>query len=162
LADRYWAIQQRCENPNNPNYPNYGGRGIKNRFKDAVQFVNYILTALPHSSYLGLEIERQNNNGHYEPGNLRLTTSAVNQRNKRTNRWVDYKGRKIIATDLHAQLQTDFPAFKLCLKHTMKLLKAGYPWQYIVERKARGPYKKRSSTISRTQARGIDSQSKVD
>jgi len=150
LQERYSAIKQRCENPNNANWDNYGGRGIKNFFTSPEEFVNYILTELPHKDYKGVDIGQKDNDGHYQKGNLAIESRAVNQRNKRTNRWIDYKGEKVVMTDLNERLKKDYPEFKLSWTHTCRLAFWGVPWQLILKRKPRGPYKKKSS-ISSTQ-----------
>src|SRR5271154_3749996 len=80
LQKRYWAIQQRCENPQSQNWDNYGARGIENHFKSAPAFVAYVLKRLPHPDYKGVHIGRKDNDGHYKKGNIRLETPGVNQR----------------------------------------------------------------------------------
>lgn len=148
LAKRFHAIRQRCENPDNPNWDNYGGRGIKNYFKTAEDFVKYVLKELPHTTYYGLDIGRTNNNGHYEPGNLGLETRAQNARNKRNNHWVKYKGEWIVARDLHTRLTADYPTFHLSVQRTCDL--AGrIPWRAILTKKTRKHWaKKLKSTTS--------------
>lgn len=83
LQKRVNAMKQRCQNPANKSYPNYGGRGIEFRFASVKDGVDYILQALPSPSYVGLDLDRIDVNGHYEPGNLRLATRKENQANKR-------------------------------------------------------------------------------
>ena len=83
LRYRYNGIVQRCNNSLHIGYHNYGGRGIQCKFKSAKEFVGYILEALPHESYKGLDIGRINNDGHYEPGNLALQTKSENILNSR-------------------------------------------------------------------------------
>ena len=140
LRDRYYAIVQRCNNPDCEEYRNYGARGIRTEFKDATEFVSYILANLPHATYKDLDIDRQDNDGNYAPGNLRLVPRALNLRNKRTNKWVKYRGKRIIATDLYTHLKRDYPGFKLSQARTTKLALQGIPWVQILVRKARGPY----------------------
>ena len=77
LGDRYDSIVQRCNNPSDENYKNYGGRGIELRFISREHFIRWSLENLRHVSYLGVEIDREDNNGHYEPGNLRLRESKT-------------------------------------------------------------------------------------
>ena len=82
LQKRVNAMFQRCGNPKDRSYHNYGGRGIKCRFGSVVEAVTYIKATLPHPTYLKLDIDRRNNNGHYEPGNLRLVTRKENLANR--------------------------------------------------------------------------------
>ena len=145
LRARYEMIVQRCDNPNNPSYHNYGGRGVECRFTTAPQFIHYVLTNLPHENYKGLDIDRIDNNGHYEPGNLRLARRGENLRNKRTNVWVDYKGERVIASDLWLRMKQDYPDFALAEETTKRYALNGLTWQDILSRKPRGPYKKRTT-----------------
>lgn len=83
VQKRVNAMRQRCTNPKDPSWRNYGGRGIEFRFASVRDAVEYVLTHLPADSYAGLDIDRKNNNGHYEPGNLRLATRKQNLANRR-------------------------------------------------------------------------------
>ena len=74
---------QRCNNPRHQSWHNYGGRGIQCKFGSVREAVEYIKSALPHPHYVGLELDRTNNDGHYEPGNIRLVTKSANLKNKR-------------------------------------------------------------------------------
>jgi len=75
-----WAsMLQRCNNPNNPAYHNYGGRGIKvcERWYD----FNNFLADVGERPHPDRSLDRYpNNDGHYEPGNVRWAT-AEQQRN---------------------------------------------------------------------------------
>lgn len=84
LQKRVNAMKQRCQNPKDASYPNYGGRGIEFRFESVKAGVEYILEALPTPTYVGFDLDRIDNNGHYEPGNLRLVTRKQNASNKRS------------------------------------------------------------------------------
>ena len=95
LGGRYDALKRRCTSPNDPNYKNYGGRGITCKFTSRAEFVLYVEQHLPHSDYKGVEIDRIDNNGHYEPGNLRLATRAENTRNRRTSIAIQWQGKTI-------------------------------------------------------------------
>lgn len=80
---RYDAMKQRCENKNDPNYKNYGGRGIQNNFQSREQYISYIIDELGFEGQEYLDIDRIDNDGHYEPGNLRLATRSENNNNRR-------------------------------------------------------------------------------
>lgn len=82
LRRRFYGIKQRCNNPKSMAYKHYGGRGIKCRFKNANDFIDCVINVLkidPH----GLDIDRINNNGHYERGNIRFITHSENLKNRR-------------------------------------------------------------------------------
>jgi hypothetical protein len=111
LADRYVALDQRCNNPNSPEYKNYGGRGIKNLFHSAPEFVRWVIENLPHETYKGVQLDRINNNGHYEPGNLRLATSAENNSNKRNNVIVSYLNMEMPIAHVWHVLKALYPEF---------------------------------------------------
>lgn len=86
--DRLWkkwnSIKQRIFNPNSGEYEHYGGRGIKlyNAWiSDAKAFIDYCKT-LDGWDNTNLTIDRINNDGNYEPGNLRFTTDSIQIRNR--------------------------------------------------------------------------------
>lgn len=73
---------RRCRNKHHRCYENWGGRGIEVRFSSDVDFITHLLT-LPGYDDFSLILDRIDNDGHYEVGNLRFTTyleSANNQR----------------------------------------------------------------------------------
>lgn len=69
--------KQRCTNQSNPDYASYGGKGIQMLFDNVAQLIAVI--GLPK---LGYSLDRIDPNGHYEPGNVRWTTPAVQAANK--------------------------------------------------------------------------------
>ena len=82
---RNWArMKYRCENPDDEEYHNYGGRGIKvcDEWHDFMVFYKW---AIDNGYREGLEIDRKNNNGNYEPSNCRWTTRKVQANNMRRN-----------------------------------------------------------------------------
>lgn len=82
LQKRVNAWFQRCHNPEDNSFHNYGGRGIECRFASVHEGVKYVVEYLPHPTYQKLDIDRINNDGHYEPGNLRLVTRKENLANR--------------------------------------------------------------------------------
>jgi hypothetical protein len=75
-------IMQRCENPKTPNYPRYGGRGIKvcERWHDVRAFIDdIVMTIGPRPD--GCSIDRIDNDGNYEPGNVRWATRSQQNAN---------------------------------------------------------------------------------
>ncbi len=74
-------ILQRCTNPCNPRFHCYGGRGIKVCERWSV-FENFLedVGKRPSSE---LSIDRINNDGDYEPGNVRWATLEQQTKNRR-------------------------------------------------------------------------------
>lgn len=69
-----WAnMKQRCNNPKNPRYRCYGGRGIK----VCREWLDYstFLQDVGRKPSPELSIDRINNDGDYEPGNVRWATT---------------------------------------------------------------------------------------
>ena len=83
-------MKQRCLNPKNKAFAHYGGRGIsvceswKNSFSS---FLDYVGPRPP-----GLTIDRIDNNGNYEPGNVQWATAKTQTENRRSTRLLTYKG----------------------------------------------------------------------
>ena len=91
---RSWInIKRRCFIKIHKAYKNYGGRGItlyKPWVHDFKAFYDYI-SKLPNFGVKGLTLDRINNNGNYEPGNLRWATKKEQQQNSRR---YEYKFQK--------------------------------------------------------------------
>ncbi len=82
---RAWkSMIQRCTNPNRDVYKYYGGRGIKvcDRWRYSFQNFYEDVGISPN----GMELDRINNNGNYEPSNCRWTTPRKNKRNRNSTR----------------------------------------------------------------------------
>lgn len=99
---RTWLnIKARCYNPNATGYENYGARGIV-MFEPWIHsfelFYEYV-SKLPHFGEDGYSLDRENDNGNYEPGNLRWATQPQQARNTRRNVWVEYNGQKMCLKD---------------------------------------------------------------
>ena len=89
LRRKYGAFDDRCNNPDHPDYKNYGRRGIQNLFTSLEHFLLYVINEL-HITKLsqieGLQIDRfPDNDGNYEPGNIRFVTQQENLNNRRNS-----------------------------------------------------------------------------
>lgn len=71
-----WA-KTRCSNPNVAQYKDYGGRGIKFLFNSFEEFLEE-LGPRPN----GYSLDRINNDGNYEKGNIRWATREQQNNNK--------------------------------------------------------------------------------
>jgi len=86
----YHGIKKRCYNPKESCYYRYGGRGIKmcdswldsfdSFFKDTISMDNAYCEEF--------EIDRKDNNGNYEPNNVRFVSHKVNCNNTSKNRMI--------------------------------------------------------------------------
>lgn len=85
LCRVFHGMNQRCNSSDHPTFKNYGGRGIRNRFGSSAGFVEYVISTLQVDPR-GLQIDRINNNGHYEKGNIRFVTCKENLNNRRNSK----------------------------------------------------------------------------
>lgn len=94
----WWAMIQRCEDPNNKGYSRYGARGIRicDRWRQSFSAFFSDMGPRPTASH---SIDRIDNNGNYEPANCRWATSTQQARNTRHNHMVTFRGQKMALTD---------------------------------------------------------------
>lgn len=90
---RIWqGTKNRALNRNDEHWPDYGGRGITICDEWKTSFEAFRDWSIANGYRDDLTIDRINVNGEYCPENCRWVTPADQQRNKRNNRYYEYKG----------------------------------------------------------------------
>lgn len=89
------AMKQRCLNPKCLKYPRYGGRGITMdpRWVDSFQTFLKDVGKRPSPKH---SIERKDNDKGYFPGNVKWATGKEQARNTSRNRYVTFRGRRLV------------------------------------------------------------------
>lgn len=125
LYQRCQAMRSRCNNKGDCNYERYGARGVEFRFKSPKSAAIWIIKnlGLPEQDR-DLQLDRIDNDGHYEPGNLRWLRQKQNMANTRNTRWTPR---------MHAfRLQN--PGVKYADATLRRLMWEGFSDEEIVER----------------------------
>lgn len=101
---------RRCENPKDDAYPSYGGRGIKvcERWHDSRLFVQDIESEIGPRP-VGRTLDRIDNDGDYEPGNVRWATPLEQVANRRTV--IKLQRQLDAAKDKIAELQKELAGY---------------------------------------------------
>jgi hypothetical protein len=90
---RAWAgMKSRCNDPGCSSYPKYGARGI--RVCERWQGFENFLEDIGRRPSPNHSLERIDNDGDYEPSNVRWATSTDQARNRRTSRIIEFGGKR--------------------------------------------------------------------
>jgi hypothetical protein len=76
----YRDAKRRCTRPKHKYYAFYGGRGIEFRFASFLEFYAAVGSKPKEGRYL---LDRIDNDGHYETGNVRWATQSQSASNRR-------------------------------------------------------------------------------
>ena len=93
---RIWqAMKRRCYNPNSINYSDYGSRGIEvcERWKDSFEAFYDDVSKLAHYGEKGYTLNRIDNDGNYDLGNVEWSTDKEQANNRRNNHLITYNGK---------------------------------------------------------------------
>lgn len=97
---RVWvSMMSRCSNPMVKSYPNYGGRGIIVCEKWKASFSDFLADVGRRPGPKHSLDRFPNNNGNYEPGNVRWATAAEQNRNTSKNHNLEYAGKTMCIAD---------------------------------------------------------------
>lgn len=95
-----WRLMRyRCENEKANCFMRYGGRGIsvcKEWVDSSGAFESW---ALQSGYRQGLQLDRIDNDGNYEPGNCRWVTGKQNSRNTKNNRVLEFNGKAMCISE---------------------------------------------------------------
>lgn len=86
-------VIQRCENPKCRTYPDYGGRGIRICAEWRESFRAFYDAVGPRPE--GHSLDRIDNDGHYEPGNVRWSERSAQSRNRRACHRITHNGETL-------------------------------------------------------------------
>ena len=95
-------IKQCCYCHNFQAYHNYGARGIRVHEPWKISFIEFLqdlVTEIGERPSLKHSLDRKDNDGHYEPGNLKWSTVSEQGRNRRGNRIVTAFGQTRTITE---------------------------------------------------------------
>jgi hypothetical protein len=92
------GIKKRCFRKRDKAYRNYGGRGITmcERWKSSFKAFFEDMGPRPSEQH---SIERTNNDGNYEPGNCIWATDFEQNRNRRDNVMLEFRGERMCSAD---------------------------------------------------------------
>lgn len=111
-------LKDRCYNEDADQYPNYGGRGIRVCERWLESFENF-LSDMGFRPGTGYSIDRKDNDGHYEPGNCRWTTTDVQSNNRRDNRYYDFRGEQLTVPQIAKKLRMSTSTLSARLRYGM-------------------------------------------
>lgn len=86
-------MKRRCNNPGYEKFHLYGGRGVRVCNKWLNDFAAFLADVGPRPSPKHTLDRFPNQNGNYEPGNVRWATNTEQLRNTRYNRLLTHEGR---------------------------------------------------------------------
>lgn len=105
---RWYSMCRRCHDPRDKAYDSYGGRGIRVHEPWRLNFRSFVagLKAIGPQPSPKHSLDRIDNDGNYEPGNLQWATASQQVRNRRKGRFITAFGRRRHIEEWAADLGT--------------------------------------------------------
>jgi hypothetical protein len=93
----WMLMKQRCFNPKSAGFKRYGGRGIRvcDRWSGEGGYENFLLDVGKKPTPTHSLDRFPNNDGNYEPGNVRWATPVEQSNNTRRSRWLVAFGERL-------------------------------------------------------------------
>jgi hypothetical protein len=128
IYNRWYEMKRRCTMKSHPGWNGYGGRGIEvaAEWLTFQTYYDYVINL--EGYHEGAHLDRINNNGNYEPGNVRWVTPKQNGRNKRNTLMVEYNNETISFAEF-VEKYTDFS-----YSFARRLFKKGTTLKELAER----------------------------
>lgn len=123
-------MKERCLNQKSKNFSGYGGRGIS-VFDGWISSFDLFLSHVGFCPPECKSLDRINNNGNYEPGNVRWATPAQQSRNTRTTKLTAEQVTNIRARLRHGEFQSSIAqSYGLAQQHVSKIAN-GHLWKGV-------------------------------
>jgi len=98
------SMKSRCDNPKNPDYENYGGKGVT---YDPSWSKFEAFYADMGDRPEGLTLDRRDGESNYTVANCRWATAVEQSSNKRTSRFVEFKGEQMTLAEFGRRIGLD-------------------------------------------------------
>lgn len=111
----WYSMIQRCYHTNHMHYGNYGGRGIvvHERYRNTETGIVNLIADIGERPGPQWSLDRfPDNDGNYEPGNIRWATASQQQRNRSTNATVIFQGRVRLILELAEEYGLKYTTLK--------------------------------------------------
>jgi hypothetical protein len=132
LLRKLWGqMHRRCTNTKDTRWSSYGGRGIRvcERWQN---FENFVADMGPRPP--GASLDRHpNNDGNYEPGNVRWATATEQSNNRRSNRKITHNGESLSLREWERRTGIPWASVEQAL--TTKTMSASEAGRYHSQRK---------------------------
>lgn len=141
LYSTWFAMIERCENPNKLHYDRYGGRGIKvcDEWHDFWKFVEWSDSVGGRPQ--GYTLDRIDNDGNYEPSNCRWADNHTQSNNKSSNTVIEYNGVSKTLSEWSEELSINLPTLSHRINRGWTVERA------FTEKVSKNPHKNRCTKV---------------